>query len=182
MSSPVPPSNGSPSDHALERDDHPVALFGAFGFRGKRPVLLGDALQRLIDFGIGDLADETFELDGLEVRKRDRRHDLELDRVGEVGLAGDDALDGALLRGQRYLGLGRELEAAVGDDLVVGLADRRFDHLRHRGFAVDAPEMRDRHLAGAEAAELDAAFEIVEPFGDLALRDRSQGRRHGIRA
>ena len=112
---------------------------------------------------------QPFELDGLEIGQRDRRHDLHLDRVGEVGFAGDDAFDRALLRRQHDLGLGRELEAVIGDDLAVGLAHRGLDDLRHGGFAVEPLEMRDRHLAGPEAAQLDAALEIVEPLVDPGL-------------
>ena len=123
----------------------------------------------MIDLGIGHRRGQPFELDGLEIGERDRRHDLHLDRVGEVGFAVDDAFDGALVRRQHHLGLGGELEAVIGDDLAVGLADRGFDHLGHGGLAVEALEMRDRHLAGPEAAQLHAALEIVEPLVDLGL-------------
>ena len=139
----------------------------------ERPVGVGDPLQRLVDFGIGHLGSEPLQLDGLEIGERDRRHDLDLDLVGEVGFAFDDAFDRALVG--HDLGLGGELVAVVGDDLAVGLAHRVFDHLGHGGLAVEALEMRDRHLAGTEAAQLHLALEVVEPRVDLGLEI---GRRH----
>ncbi len=154
---------------AWKRDGDAIALLRALGLGGERPVLLGERLQRLVDLIVGDRRGQPFELDGLEIGERDRRHDLHLDRVGEVGFAVDDALDGAFVRRQHHFGLGGELKAVIGDDLAVGLADRGFDHLRHGGLAVEALEMGDRHLAGPETAQLHAAFEIVEPLVDLRL-------------
>ena len=130
-------------------------------------------MQRLIDFGIGHFGSEPLQLDGLEIGERDRRQNLDLDLVGKVGFAFDDAFDRALV-GHDF-GLGGELVAVVGDDLAVGLTDRVFDHLGHGRLAVEALEVRDRHFAGTEAAQLHLALEVVEPRVDLGLEI---GRRH----
>ncbi len=83
----------------------------------ERTALLGDRLQGLIEFGILDWSREPLELDGLEIGQRDRRHDLHFDGVSEIGLAGDDALDGAFFRRQNDFGLGRKFQSALGNDL-----------------------------------------------------------------
>ena len=82
----------------MKRYGDAIALLGAFGLGDERPVLLGDRLQCLIDLGISYRRRQPFDFDGFEIGKRDRRHDLHLDRVGEVGFAGDDAFDRALVR------------------------------------------------------------------------------------
>ena len=64
----------------------------------ERTALLGDRLQGLTDLGILDWSREPLELDGLEIGKRDRRHDLHFDGVSEICLSGDDALDGTFFR------------------------------------------------------------------------------------
>ena len=81
----------------------------------------------------------------------------------------DDLLDLGLFVRERDLGFHGELEAAIADDLGVELADHRLDGLGHDGLAVDLLEMRDRHLARAEAAQLDAVLELAEPLGHPRL-------------
>ena len=158
---------------ALERtfkiDGDAVAVGGAFGLGDERTILIGDRLQRLIDLFVGHLGSEPGELDALEIGERDRGNDLHLDRIREVGLAFDDSLNRALVRRQHNLRLDRKLDSRVGDDLRIGLAHGSFDHLGHGGFAVQALEVRDRNLAGPEAAQLHAALEVVEPLVDLRL-------------
>ena len=78
--------------------------------------------------------------------------------------------DRPLLRRQHNLRLDGELEAVVGDDLAIGLAHRRLDHLRHCGLAVEPPEMRDRDFAGPETSELYASLQVVEPLIDPRLK------------
>ena len=155
---------------ALERYGDAIALFCPLALGGERPVLVGDGRQRLIDLGIVDRRRLPFDLYGLEIGQRDRRHDLHLDRVGEIRLALDDTLDSAFVRRQHDLRLGGELKSAVADDLVVGLAHRSFDHLGHGRFAVEALEMRDRNFTGPEAPQLHAALKVVETLLDLCLK------------
>ena len=169
-SSPVPPSNGVPSIEPSNRQRDAIAILRAFGLGDERPILLGDRLQGLIDLGVGHLSRQPRELDSLEIGERDRRHDLELDRVGKIGLAFDDALDRALVGRQHDLRLGRELESVIGDDLAVGFTHRRLDHFRHGGFAVEALEVRNRNSSRAEAPQLHAALQIVEALIDLRLK------------
>ena len=161
--------------------DDDAVVFGrllALGLRRVGLVLLGDAGERFVHLGIGDVADEPGELDGLEIGELDRRHDLDRHGVVEVALAGDQLLDGVLLLRQRHLRLGGELEAALGHDLVVGVAHRRLDHLGHGGAAIDALQMRHRHLAGPEAVEADAALQLVQALFDLGVE--LGGRHHHL--
>ena len=117
------------------------------------------------------------ELDALEVGELDRRQDLDRHRVGEIGLALDHLLDRVLLGRQRHLRLAHELEAALGDDLGVGLAHRGLDHLGHHRAAIEALEMRDRHLARTEAVDADLVLELVELASALAARSAA-GHHH----
>src|SRR5262249_2672227 len=66
--------------------------------------------------------------------------------------------------------LGRQFETALMDDLRIGFTNRRFDHLGHGRFAVQPLEMGGRYLAGAKAAKLHAAFDIVEPSINLGFQ------------
>ncbi len=156
-------------DLAGEIDHGAVAALrlGALGLGGERPVLLGDLADGFVDLGVGDFGDGLFELDALEVGDLDRRHDLDRHRVGEIGLAFDHLLDRFLVGRQRDLRFAHQLQAAVGDDLGVGLAHRVLDRLGHHRAAVQALEMGDRHLAGTEAVEADLALERVEPLVGL---------------
>ena len=152
-------------DAADEVDHHAVAVLdlGALGLRLKRFVLLGDLLERVVDLAVGDLGDQLFQLDGAEVGERDRRQHLERQRVGEVGLAADDAVDLGLLVRDRDFRLARKPQPPLLDDLRVELADHGLDRLRHHRAAIDLAQMRHRHLAGTEAAHLHAALQLGEP-------------------
>ena len=149
---------------AGEIDGDAVAVLGlgALALGGERPALLGDLRQGLVDLGVGHLGVQPFELDALEIRKLDRRQDLDRHRVGEVALALDHLLDRALVLRQRDLRLAHELEAALGDDLGVGLAHRRLDHLGHHRAPIQALEMGDRDLARTEAVDADLVLELAE--------------------
>ena len=158
-------------DGAGKGDDDAIVLGSllAFALRAIGLVLLADARERLVHLGLGHLAGQPGQLDGLEIGERDRRHDLDRHGVVEVALARDQFLDRVLLGRQRHLRIGGELEAALADDLVVGVAHRRLDHLGHGRAPVDAPEVGDRHLAGTEAVDADAVLQLVQARGDLGV-------------
>ena len=86
-------------DAALEADGDAIAVLGlgALGLRRIGTVLVGDALDRVIDVGIGDVDHRLLDREGLEIGELNRRHDLDRDRVGEVGLAGEKLFDLLLL-------------------------------------------------------------------------------------
>src|SRR4029079_4013354 len=73
-------------------------------------------------------------------------------------------LDLGLLARHGDLRLGRKLEATVGEQLRVGVADGLGDGLGHYRAAIDLLQVSDRHLAGAEAVDADLVLEIDE-FG-----------------
>ena len=158
-------------DGAGKRDRDPVVLCRLFAFaaRGVRLVLVGDAGDAFLDLGITDLGGEFGELDALEIAERDRRHNFKRHRVVEVAFAGDQLLDRAFVGRQRNLRIGGELEAALGDDLIVGVAHGCFDHLRHGRAAIHALEVSHRHFAGAEAVDADAALQIVQTLVDFGV-------------
>src|SRR5262249_44025020 len=113
--------------------------------------------------------DLALELDALEIRQLDLRQYLERERIGEVGLSADDLFDRGRFVRNRDLRFHGKLETAVADDLGVELADYRLDGLGHHRLAVDLSQVRDRHLAGSEAAQLDAILEFAEPLGHPRL-------------
>ena len=78
--------------------------------------------------------------------------------------------DRAFVGWQHHFGLDCKPITMVGDDLGIGLAHRRFDHLGHGGFAVQALEMGNRHLSGPEAAQLHTALEVVQALIDLGFK------------
>ena len=155
-------------DRADERDRHPVAALrrASLGLCRIGPVLRGDLPQRVVDLLIGHRRGDPLERDRLEIGERDRRHHLDGDRIGEVGLALDDALDLVLVLGHRDLRIHRELEPAIGDDLGVGLAHQLLDGLGHHRAAIDALEMGDRHLARPKAVDLDLILHLGQALGD----------------
>ena len=161
-------------DGALEGDRDPIAGFGlgALALGGIGAVLVGDALDGLVDVGVGHFGDRLLDGKALEIGERDRRHDLDRDGVGEIGFAGEDVLDLLLLRRHRDLGFGREAEAALGEDLRVGVADGLLDGLRHHRAAIDLLEVAHRHLARTEAVEADLVLEIDQTGVRLGIEIR----------
>ena len=162
MPSPVPPSKGFAVDAAGEIDGDAVAGLGlgALALRRIAAVGIGDALDRFIDLGVGDLGDRLLQRETLEVGELDLRHHLDRDGVGEVGLAGEQFLDLVLFRRHRHLRLGRKAEAALGEDLRVGVADGLVDGLGHDRAAIELLQMGDRHLARTEAVETDLVLHV----------------------
>jgi len=160
-------------DGALEGDGDAITRLGlgALGLRGIATVRIGDALDRLIDVGVGDFGDGLLDLEGLEVGERDRRHHLDRNRVGQIGFAVEQLLDLGLLGRHGDLRFGRQAEAALGEQLRVGVADGLVDGLGHHRAAIDLLEVRDRHLAGTEA--VDATLSLRSTSLAPALASRS---------
>ena len=88
----------------------------------------------------------------------------------------EHALDLVLVLGQVDVGLVRGALVALLDGLAARLLDGLLQHLGHQRAAVQLLEVRDRHLALAEALELDLVLDLVEARGEalaeLALGDR----------
>ncbi|MGY3649889.1 hypothetical protein ACVWW2_005180 [Bradyrhizobium sp. LM4.3] len=145
---------------------------GALGLRGIAAIRIGDALDRLVDVGVGDFGDGLLDLEGLEVGERNRRHHLDRNRVGQIGLAVEQLLDLGLLGRHGDLRLGRKAEAALGEQLRVGVADGLVDGLSHHRAAIDLLEVRDRHLAGTEAIDFDLVLEVDELGTSLGVEIR----------
>src|SRR6185295_6131876 len=67
---------------------------------------------------------------------------------------------------------GREAEAAVGEDLRVGVADGLVDGLGHDRAAIYLLQVAHRHLAGAEAVELHLVLEVDQLGARLGIEIR----------
>ena len=161
MFSAEPPSNAVPSIVPLNETvtRSPLCGLGAVGLGGKA-VLIGDALDGIIDLGVGYFSDRLLDLEALEIGERDRRHHLDRHRVGEIGFAREKLLDLFLLGRHGDLGLRRQAEAALGEELRIGVADGLVDGLRHHRTAIDLLQMADRHLARTEAVDADLVLQF----------------------
>ena len=161
-------------DGALEVDGDAIAVLGlgavALGRIGT--VLVGNALDGVIDIAVGHVDDRLLDRKALEVGELDRRHHFDRHRVGEIGLAGEQLLDLVLLGRHRDLRLGRKTEAAIGEDLRVGVADGLVDGLGHHRAAIDLLQMAHRHLAGTEAVEAHLVLEIDQLGARLGIEIR----------
>ena len=118
--------------------------------------------MRLVDVGVPDRRHRLFHRDGREVDQHDLRQHLDRHGVGKVGAALDGGLDLRLVLREGDLGLQRQLEAVVGDDLAVGLGHRRLDHLDHHRAAIEALQVRHRHLARPEAVDADPVLDLLD--------------------
>ncbi len=158
-------------DAADEVDGDAVAALGlrALVALGERAALAGHALQGLVHLRVGRLGDALGQADVGEVGEFEARHHLEGDLEGEVTLGVERLLDLGLIARELDLRLQGELEAVVGDDLAIGLVDGVLHHLGHHGAAVDLAQMRDRHLAGAEALELHLVLHAGQLVGQALL-------------
>ncbi len=146
-----------------------VAGLGGAGLRRIGPVGVGDPGDRLVDLGVGHREHRLLQGDRLEVAERDRRQHFDIDGVGEVGLAVDDVLDRILVLRQLDLGLHGELEAALLDDLAIGLVHRLVDHLGEHRLAIEPLQVRHRHLAGPEAVDAHAVLHLGQPGVGLGV-------------
>ena len=123
-----------------------------------------------------DVGHLALELQRGEVGDGDLGQHLERHGEGQIALAGQHALDLVLVLGQIDVRLVRGALVAVGQRLAARLLDGLLQHLGHHRAAVELLEVRDRHLALAEALELDLVLDLVEAGGEalaqLALRRR----------
>ncbi|OIQ69817.1 hypothetical protein GALL_485780 [mine drainage metagenome] len=147
---------------ALEGDRDAVPGFGlgALALCGEAAVLLGDALDGIVDLGVRHLCDRLLDREALEIGELNRGHNLDRNGIGEIGLSGEDVIDFLLLRRHRDLGFGRQSEAALREELRVGVADGLVDGLRHHRTAVHLLEVAHGHLARTKAVDADLVLEI----------------------
>ncbi len=161
-------------DTADEIDDHGVAALGGFAFAARRvgARAFGEAVQPIGHFIVGNIGDQLLDLQRGRIDQVEFRHEVDLDREFEVGLAADHLLQ---LAGQFDTRREGGLERIVADRLLARLGDRGFHDLAHHRLAEALLEEGDRRLAGAEALELHARLDLGDLAGELlvevALRD-----------
>lgn len=173
MPSPVPPSKTSPLMLPLKLmvTRSPEAALAPSPLSAK--VRLVSAMRLIASSTSVSVTSATgFDLEGLEVGERDRRHHFDRNRVGQIGLAAQQLLDILLLRRHGDLRLGREAEAAFGEQLRVGVANGLVDGFGHHRAAIDLLQVRDRHLARTEAVDADLVLEVDELGAGLGIEIR----------
>ena len=151
-------------DLADEIHRHEVTFGGGttlFGIVGG--VALGEIGERLVDRGIVHIGDETFELQGCQIPKRNRRQNLERHVVGEIALAAGDPLERIFVEIDEFdlRLLGRAL-VAILDGLCARIVERLLHHFLHHRLAVDLLEVRQRNLAAPKPLDLHAVLEFIE--------------------
>ena len=145
---------GGAVDGAYEVDGHAVARSGVVGLFLEVLGLRGDALQRLFDLAVGhrhDVADERQArmILHVEIGNHFKRHG-----EGEVALAVHDGGDLGLIGRQLHFRLVGRLQVLFLEQLLRARVDGVLQHFGHGRTAIDALEMRHRHLAGAEALDV----------------------------
>ena len=113
------------------------------------------------------------EIADLELRQHFQRH-----FESEIAARLQRRLDLLGLGRQFDLRLHGEAQAVLVDDLLVGRVDRLLHDIGHHGAAIDALEMGDRHLARAEAVDLDLGLEVGELR--VELRGEIAGGHHDV--
>src|SRR5207248_3412774 len=159
---------------ALEGDRDPISGFGlrALALRGKCTVLVGDPLDCFVNIGVGYLGDRLLDRKTLEIGELDRGNDLDRNGIGQIGLPGEDILNGFLLGRHGDLGFGRQTEAALRENLRVGIADRLIDGFRHHRAAIHFLEVAYRHLAWTKAVETYFVLEVDQASVRLGIEIR----------
>ena len=161
---------------AADEIDHDAVAVDSLALLGlEGAVLLGHALERFVDLGLGHLDDRLLDRHVLEVDQIEDRQHFERDGEGQIALGVHGLLDLVLVLGELDLRLEGKLEAVVLDDLAVGLVDGVLDHIAHDRAAINPAQVPDRHLAGAEPVDLDPVLEsrqlVVEPLLQLRCRE-----------
>ena len=180
-------------DRADEVDDEPVAGggLGPLALRREGAVLLGHALERFLDLGVGHPRGQLLHGNVGQVGELEARQHLQGDREGEIGLGLHGPLDLVLVLRELDLRIEGELELVLVDDLAVGLVDGVLHDIGHDRAAVKAAQVLHRHLAGPKAIDAHAVLEGSKLAGqallqlgrrqhhlELALEALGQGFRH----
>ena len=153
-------------DATQEVDDELISVsrlrrLAALLFKGA--VLLGDFLQLPVYLFVARIIDRARERQGRRVHRLEFRHQLDRQIEGEIGAAGEHALEIARevdIRGSSRADLG------VVDGLLLGFLQGLLDHFLHQTLAVHLAHMGRRDLARTEALELHLRLDL----GDLRLK------------
>ena len=141
-------------DGAYEIDGDAVALVSHPAVRGLEAGGAADQIgQTLVDVGFSHFSDRTLQRDAGKVRRGDGGDHLIGHAVSKIHLAIQHLLDLGLIFGE--LDVRREGGAllAVIERLLRRLRHRRLHHLGHHRAAVNALQMRHRHLARPETLD-----------------------------
>ncbi len=161
-------------DAADEIGHHHVAVLGLHGLAGAGlvgPVLRAEFGQSLVHLRVGRLIDGALQLELLDVDRLELRDQLDLQLIDEISLAREHLVDVGF---QLQVRLARRAQLVFFQRLLGALRQGLLDHLVHQGAAVDAADMRRRHLARAEPLEVETRRDLcdlgLEPLGQVGRR------------
>ncbi len=123
-------------------------------------VLRGKLGHSLIDLSVAGRIDGTLQLQCGHIHRLELGDQFDRDLVGEVGLAREDLFH---VRFELQVRLAGGPQLIVVQRLLGAFAEGLFDHLAHQRAAVDAAHVRRRHLAGAEALEVQLRGDLGDP-------------------
>ena len=138
----------------------------AFGAVGIAARLLGDAVQRLVHFAVGNIGRQAFDRQLGNIGGGEIGHQIHRDGELEVGLAIDHVLHIAHRVDARLDG---GLEIVFADRLLAALVHCGLDHFAHHRLAILLLQEGDRRLAGTKALEIDPALHLFQLFGDAGV-------------
>ena len=119
-------------DAAFIIDHHHIILGGGAVLGLVVADVLGQAVQRFVHVGVGDVGGDAFHRQLGRVGGFEFRHQIHDHLEGEVGLAIDHVFHAADRFDARLQG---RLELVVGDGLLAGFIDGGFHHFAHDGLA-----------------------------------------------
>ena len=150
-------------DTADKIDRQPITLAGrSLGLRLVLDGALHQIGDRLVHGLVGNVGDFPLELQGGEIGHRDAGKNLELHGEGEIALPREHLLDLFLVLGEIDVGLVRRPLVAILHGLAARLLHRLLHDLGHHRTAIQLLDVRNRHLALAEALELDLVLDLVD--------------------
>ena len=165
MSVPVPPSNGSPSILPTKSIVDAVALLGLAPPPSRR---IGAVLARPCVSSACSTSASATSATGFSssmsanVADLEFRQHLDGDRVGEVALRLHDLLDLALAAGKSSFGSMASLKLFSSTIFLLASLTTLLTTSAITRAAIEAFQMRDRHLAGTEAVDADLVLHIDE--------------------
>ena len=116
---------------------------------------------------LGDVGDQLLDLELADIGQLEFRHQIDLHREFEVGLAVRPPAAMSLTSSTRGGKAG--FSALSVTAFWLELVDRRFDDLAHHRLAEGLLQEGDRRLAGAEALQVDARLHLLELAGQALV-------------
>ena len=171
------------ADLADEIDGELVARLrlGAFLARREGAMAVEELVEAVLHFLFRHFGNQALQLDVVEGAEFEGRKDFEGQAELQVARGFEDLFHLGLVFGEVELGLAGEANLVVLEDLLLRFADGLLDDVAHDRLAIEAAQMRGRHLAGAEPVDAHLGLDVGELRVELG-REFGGGQHHLIGA